>query len=348
MAILAPSANFEGSSLGNNDSGRIIVPEARLIQLNKPEYKDGIYLFILPAYKLDRNGKGVWLNVIKVRDNFGLETKERFYESADSPVGYFANQAKLAFPEYTTVHTLKKDGQDRKVYPTFGRVSTRVVYNVAQTQHLELGAHIIEVPSYGCADVIDGYHHRPLRNGQLPSLVCDHLGATPVFFMLKKGGVGNPWVVNVESSEKQPLPLELADSDYLYNLDDAVIKPNNEELYEKLRVITPTDVFEQCMRGYKLPGSSQAVAFVTHAAPAEQPAAVAPAARAPIAKPMTIAKPTLTPSVASTLQSVTEAPLPREVVTSGSNPMASQQPVNLKAWMAEKKAAQEAAAAAKQ
>ena len=275
MAILTPSSTFEGSSLGNNDTGRIILPEVRFIQLNKPEFKDGVYLYILPPYKLDRQGRGVWMNIIKVRDNFGLETKDRFFESVDSPIAYFANQAKLVCPEYAEVKTIKKDNRDTKVYPTFGRVTTRVLMNVAFAENVALGSHVIDIPSYGCADVIDNYHKKPLMGGQLPSLVCDPANATPVFFWLRKNVMGNPWLVTVEPTQKAPLPMELADTDYLYNLDDVIIKPDNEDLYEKLLLITPTDVFEACMRGYKGAGPSP-VSFVTHA-----PAPAAARAKAP-------------------------------------------------------------------
>lgn len=336
MAIITPSRNFAGSELNNESNSNILKPE--LPAINFRDYqKDGVYLFILPSYKVDATGSGVWYKVITLRDNFGIETKERFVELADGPIAYFSNQVRNKFPEYGKWQSVERDGQKRNVYPSFGRTTKRTLFNVALAAELHKGAHVIEVPNYGCANIIDEYHKRPGFDGKLPGLICDHTQAKPVFFHLRKDAKGMPWVVSVDTSQSCRLPDELADSDYLHDLDDACIVPDKALLIEKLRLITPGNIFDACMAGY--PGLTVAVRGGAMAEESEQvenavpsfkapvfnaPAAapvVSTAAVAPAAASMTIPK--ARKAVKATVEETVEAPAEKETVASGGNPMKS-------------------------
>ena len=290
MAIIAPSLQFEGQAVSQGEAGRIVKPDVKIVNFRSKENKNGVYLYILPPYKADSKGNGVWYKVLDVRAEFGVNTKERFVELPDSPVAYFENQAKYKYPEYTQIQKAVKDGRDVKIHPTYGKLTKRFLYNVAYASALQEGAHVIEVPSFGVADIIDRYHRTKLLNGSSPTMVCEAEHATPVLFHLNlelKGG--QPWVVQPEPTQKCKLPDELSDNEYLYNLDDVYIIPSNEELYEKLRAITPAQIFNDCMAGYgasaSAPVASSAVVHHTTVTPTiAKPTLV-------IAKPGAISKP---------------------------------------------------------
>ena len=69
MAIIRASKAFEGSDLKPR-ANTYIKADTRTVSFGKDE-KDGVYLFILGAYKEDSNGNGVWYRPLKIRDNFG-------------------------------------------------------------------------------------------------------------------------------------------------------------------------------------------------------------------------------------------------------------------------------------
>jgi hypothetical protein len=81
-----------------------------------------------------------------------------------------------------------------------------------------------------------------------------------VFVKLKENSA-NPWMVQVEGNSPVQLPEQLADSDYLYNLDEIfVIKPK-EEIIAKLREMYSADVFDDCMNGYPGLGKTSTASF---------------------------------------------------------------------------------------
>ena len=350
MAIIASSTTFEGQIVSRADAGRILRSDVKTINFKDKAHSDGVYLFILPGYKADSQGRGVWSKYIQVRANFGTSDKERFLESADSPIAYFDNQCKHKFAEYAKViDSVNDKGQKTKIYPPHGNLTKRVLYNVALAQSLHEGAHVIEVPTFGVSDAISKYHSQPLFSGGYPTCVADHTQATPVFFWLNMKSNGMPWQVTPEPSQKMALPLELADTDYLYNLDDVCDIPSNESLYEKLRSITRSDVFEACMQGYGVtgavnvgfqrPAAAPAMAGVFSGTPTG--VAAAPVA-APIAKPIAkpIARPNAAPvqQAAASLPEVTTEPAERMQAPAASNPSAGGLPTNVAAWLKPKAA----------
>ncbi len=252
MAVIKPSLNFDGSDLTTNNISSIIRSNVPAIDFKSEKAKSGLYLFILPPYKVDTNGNGVWFRVVTVRDNFGLDIKEKFPVQKGCPVEYFANKVKILFPEYGATQKMVRDGKDIKQYPSFGRVTKRVLFNAAYYDSLDKGAHVLDIPQSGCAEVIDNFHRRVGPSGKLTQMVSDPTAAVPIFFRLKPPAEtkGNPWEVIIRDNERSGLPEQLADSEYLHNLDDVLVKKNPDELIEKLRLYTPVEIFEACMRGY--------------------------------------------------------------------------------------------------
>jgi hypothetical protein len=250
MAIINPSRRFEGGEMANTIGGQIIRPGIRTINFKDEENKGGVYLFILPPYKLDSQGNGVWYKVIKIRDNFGLDIKEKFAIQQNCPVDWFSAKVKIYAPIYAKVETQVKDGKDMKIYPSFGRTTTRVLFNTAYFRNVNAGAHVLDIPQFGCAQHIEEWTRTKNADGTDAPLLNDYKAAIPVEFKMKKDAKGNPWQVTINNSKTYELPDQLADSDNLYNLDDVIIYPGKEELIEKLRMITPKDIFDKCMAGY--------------------------------------------------------------------------------------------------
>jgi len=337
MSFITPARAFEGGDMANQGATKLIKETVPTISFNEGKNKSGIYLFVMPPYKSDAIGQGVWYKVITVRDNFGMDTfKERFVEREDSPIAWFQRQVKAKYPKFAEVAKMQKDGKDWKVFPPYGRTTKRVLFNVAYANDLNAGVFVLDVPSYGCADVIDAYHRRPGFDGALPPLVCDPAQACPVFFKLNKDGVGNPWQVAVEGGKRFALPDQLASK--LFNLDDVCIMHSNEDLLNKLRSVVPPELFNDCMQGYA--GISNVAASITTTAPtAANPMMAAPVAApaAPViasAASFNLAPPTIAaPAVANLAASAFNAvPVQKEVVAQATNPM-QQSPEAIKKWL---------------
>lgn len=252
MAIIKPSLNFEGSDLSSFNAGSIVRSDVPTIDFKTEKAKQGLYLYILPPYKLDAAGNGVWFKVVKIRDNFGIDIKEKFPVQKNCPVEFFENKVKLLFPDYARVEKIVKDGRDIKQYPSYGRTTKRVIFNAAYYDAFEKGAHVLDIPQSGAAEVIDNFHRRVGPSGKLTQMVNDPSGAAALFFRLKPAAEskGNPWEVIIQSNERSALPTELSDSEYLHDLDDVLVKKNTDELIEKLRMYTPNEIFEACLKGY--------------------------------------------------------------------------------------------------
>lgn len=327
MAILTPTRVFEGSE--SNPYGRIIKEGIRTVSFRDDKNKEGNFFFILPPYKLDRAGNAVSWKVINVRSDFGIDPKEKFVEGPDCPVKFFAARVKMLFPDYAKIETVKENGQDRKKYPTYGRIQKQNVFNVAYAKQLELGAHVLNVPQWGAGSVIEEWSRGKDINGKDKPMLNDPKAAYPVWFQLKK--TLPPWVVTVEASKAYELPESLADTDYLYNLDEVLHYPDKEELITKLRAVTPADIFNQCMEDYfrgstplkvsgisvPVPEGPVAATEVAISSPVVQsgPKVIVPTASIPRANIPTASAPASTSVVA-------EAPAAQATVANTGNPIA--------------------------
>lgn len=278
MAIIQSSRKFEGAGMSNDKLfGSTLKPGVPSVNFKDAEHAKGAKLFILGSYKQDSNGDGVWYKVIRVRNNFGMDIKEKFVVPTNCPVQWFATKVKTFAPGYAAVQEVVKDGNTQKIYPSYGSGPTyRVLFNVAYVNDLSRGAAVLDVPQWKCAEVIDEWCKDPER-----PMINDYQAAIPVTFKMEKKGPMPQWTVLIAAHERFQLPEQLADSEYLHNLDEVVLYPNKQELYDKLRMITPVDIFNRCMEGYQDEDvvTSRAVAVSQPAAqqddvPYEQPAPV--------------------------------------------------------------------------
>lgn len=248
MAIIQSSRKFEGAGMSNDKLfGSTLKAGIPSVNFKDAENLKGVKLFILGAYKQDSNGDGVWYKVIRVRNNFGMDIKEKFVVPQNCPVQWFATKVKTFAPGYAAIQEVVKDGITQKIYPSYGSGPTyRVLFNVAYAKDLSKGAVVLDVPQWKCAEVIDEWCKDPER-----PMINDYQAAIPVTFKMDKKGPMPQWSVLIAAHEKFKLPEQLADSEYLHNLDEVVLYPNKQELYDKLRMITPVDIFNRCMEGYQ-------------------------------------------------------------------------------------------------
>lgn len=276
MAIIKPAKKFAGSDLTNRSSSKYIKDGFKQIMFNTPQNKDGLYLYILPAYKTDPHGDGVWYKAVKVRDNFGEKFKEKYAVGPQDPADFFERNFKIHFPEDAKpVDEQDDSGRLRKRYQLYGRTTTRVIYNVGLVDNLSAGPHILDLPNYmGASQLVEWLEKKDSRGREMPML-NDPGACIPIFVKLKDGGSGNPWSIQPDPSNPAVLPDELADSDNLYNLDDAVEYKSRTEIIEKLREMYAPNVFDLCMEGYAQPSTTVAVSK----APTYQPAT------APVVRP---------------------------------------------------------------
>jgi hypothetical protein len=275
MAIIKPSNKFEGSDLNLTAAAAPYIKEGiRKALFNKTTNQEGAYIYFLPAYKADNSGNGVWYKKITIRDNFGSNFKEKYYveNRAQDPAEYFANNFRYLYPEEARVTDQEVNGKKFKKYPLCGRVADRVVFNVAFAQNLSAGAHVLDLPLRNGADILQAYIDSKDIMGNPKAPINDPERCIPVFVKLKENSA-NPWMIQVESSQPVQLPLQLADSDYLYNLDEIFVIKSKEEIIAKLRELYSADVFEDCMNGYPGLTKSNTVSAAQPAIPKPQPAA---------------------------------------------------------------------------
>ena len=303
MAIIKPSNKFEGSELNLASSSTPYIKEGvRKATFSKTTNQDGAFLYFLPAYKADSSGAGIWYKKITIRDNFGVGYKEKYYVAnrSQDPAEYFANNFRILYPEDAKITDQEINGKKMKKYPACGRIADRVVYNVAFAQNLTGGAHILDLPLRNGADILHAWlDGKDLMGNTRPS-INDPERCVPVFVKLKENSA-NPWMIQVENNQPVQLPLQLADSDYLYNLDEIFVLKSKEEIIGKLREMYSADVFDDCMNGF--PGLTRSVPVQRQMAmPAAQPtpAPQMEIARAVVAAPqMEIPKAQLTaPAIA--------------------------------------------------
>lgn len=327
MAIIRPSLKFEGSELNLSASATPYIKEGvRRALFNKSTNAEGAFLYFLPAYKADNAGNGIWYKKISIRDNFGTNYKEKYFvpNKMQDPAEYFANNFKILYPEEAKVKDVENNGKKFKQYPFCGRMADRVIYNVAFAQNLGAGAHVLDLPLRNGADILMNWLDGRDLMGNARQPVNDPDRCVPVFVKLKEGSA-NPWMIQVENNQPVKLPDQLADSDYLYNLDDVFVMKSKEEIIAKLREMYSSDVFEDCMNGYPGLSKPQSQGASFHQKPpvaAAQPVQEIAKPVAPAAVPvLNIPKAT----VASVAAVSVPAATPVDISSLPPNPMAARQ-----------------------
>jgi hypothetical protein len=299
MPVIKPSRTFEGSSAGETSSATPYIREdVKKAVFNKTQNTNGAYLYFMPAYRLDSRGDGCWYKHLEIRDNFGDRYKEKYWVASrqDDPAEYFGSHHRTLYPEeYATPATVTSNGKTFKKYPNYGRVTKRVIYNVAYANNLAAGVHILDLPQYNGASVIETWTKQCDIAGNPRPLINDPDAAYPVFVRLLDSG-SNPWQINVDASQPAILPEELVLTENLYNLEDILVVKPAHEIIAKLRDMYPSDVFEDCMHGFPGLTSGQVRGHsLAQTEPARQPQPAAqprPAAQAaPAARPALVAQP---------------------------------------------------------
>ncbi len=322
MAIIRPSLKFEGGELNLNSSAAPYIREGvRKALFNKTTNQEGVYVYFLPAYKADNNGNGVWYKRLTIRDQFGTNFKEKYFveNRATDPAEYFANNFRLLYPEDAKVVEQESNGKKYKKYPACGRIAERVIYNVAFSNNLGLGAHVLDLPLRNGADILMNWLEGKDISGNPRQPVNTPERCVPVFIRLKENSQ-NPWMIQVDVSQPVQLPDQLADSDYLYNLDEILVIKSKDDIVAKLREMYAPDVFDDCMNGYAglTRGSVQGNSLPrAAAAPAVSPA--------PALQAQEIARPTILPPVEVPKATMTTTPA---VVSAVAVPTAPIAPVN--------------------
>ena len=298
MAVIAPSTEFDGSEISNQRFGVILKPDVRSITFAKNAYPSGVYLYLLPAYKVDSKGRGVWYNPIAVRDNFGDKFKDRYvvWDPDNDPVAFFEFNIKQLYPELAEVKEKVGPRGKQKDYPFFGRVTKRVLYNAIFKDNLRAGVHVLELPQANGASLLDSWQRTLDANGQKRGPLSDPKRCIPIHFQLVTGSGETPWKIQPAPENAVTLPPQLCDTSVLYDLDKVYIRRTTEELLAKLKTMAHPDIFNACMRGY--PGLSTTVTVPAMAPPAAAmpapvsanvPAQASPPALAPTAAPPAVA-----------------------------------------------------------
>ena len=289
MAIIKSSKKFEGGEF-KQGNGSYLKPNARQMSFRDKKYADGAYVFILGAYKEDSSGNGVWYKPLKIRDNFGMDMiKEKFAVPNNCPIDYFAQKIRTYAPHLAKTEKVKNEkGQDRNVYPAWGRTTWRVLYNAAYFNALGDGVYVLDLPQSGGASQIDDFVRGRTPEGHENPDITDYEAAYPVHIKLDLDAGGQPWKIGVNSTKAYSLPVDLADTQYLFNLDEIVNYPSKAELIEKLRTVVSPDLFDKCIHGYSDPELTISVSHTAPMpaagpapAPARRQASPAPAALPP-------------------------------------------------------------------
>jgi|GEM_PF-3847943 hypothetical protein len=250
MSIIRASKTFEGGALSQKSASYI---KSDIHTVDFKDKENGVFLFLLGAYKQDSTGAGVWYRPLKIRDNFGSgEYKKKLaVHPLGDPVEYFENRVRQFAPEMAKSKKIQDaDGRDRWIYPVWGRNAWRVLYNAAIFNKFDAGVHVLDLPMNGGGNVIDEYVRGKRANGADNPDLTDYKNAIVINVKLDLKAKGQPWKIQIKTDETYELPIELADSDYLYNLDDIVNYPKKEDVIAEIRGLVPSDVFERGFEGY--------------------------------------------------------------------------------------------------
>lgn len=260
MAVINPTRTFEGSSLEDKSGFGYIRQDVRQLTFGEKSNPEGLYIFFLPAYKVDSVGNGVWFKKVAVRDNFGTSVKRKYYVKNDNedPATYFERQFKGYWPDDAkAVPATNARGQQIKNYQAYGRITNRVIFNVANYNELQKGSpvdktlFVLDLPAYNGADLLMKWMQSPGLTGGLNPLVNDPEKAVPVHVKLNIGSGSAPWQINPNAASTFKLPDVYADSVNLYNLDDIYVEKTDEEIISDLRSFYTSEIFDKCMAGSK-------------------------------------------------------------------------------------------------
>lgn len=271
MPIIKPSLKFEGSDLNLSNSVPYIKEGIKRAVFNKSTNQDGAWLYFLPAYRADRAGNGVWYKKVYIRDNFGTNYKEKYYVAnrAQDPAEYFGNNFRALYPMEAKVTEQEVKGKKFKKYPNYGRITERVVYNVAFVNEVDetldqvaaqvaagnkqfrgvFTPHVLDLPLRNGADGLMNYVEGRDSRGNQRAPINDPDHCLPVFVQLRDAGT-SPWLIQVDNNDPRSLPDDLADSDKLINLDDIFVIKSKEEIIASLRDMYSAVVFDDCMEGF--------------------------------------------------------------------------------------------------
>ena len=272
MSIIRAAKVFEGSAL-TQKTATYIKEGIRVVDFKGKD--QGVYLFLLGAYKQDSAGNGVWYRPLKVRDNFGtgMYKKKLAVWPAGDPVEYFENRVRQFAPDMAkSTKVPGEDGKDRWVYPVWGRNAWRVLYNAALFNKFEAGVHVLDLPMNGGGSVIDEHVKGKQADGSDNPDLTDYQNAIVINVKLDLAAKGQPWKIQISTNKTYNLPVELADSDYLYNLDEVIAYPKKEDVIAELRSLVPSDVFERGFEGYDFGDRVVSMAVPAKPAPASIPA----------------------------------------------------------------------------
>lgn len=248
MAIIRASKAFEGSEL-TQKSATYIKSNTRIVDFKNKE--NGVYLFLLGAYKEDSAGNGVWYKPIKIRDNYGMSMyKKKFAIQPNCPIEYFANKVLQFAPDMAKSREIEEDGRKKWIYPVWGRTAWRVLYNAAIFNDYGAGVHVLDLPQSGGASVIDEHVRGKQADGSPNLDITDYEHAVPINIKLDLKVKGQPWKIAIQTQKTYPLPRELADTDYLYNLDEVIAYPDKQALIDELKSLVPVDIFRKGLEGY--------------------------------------------------------------------------------------------------
>jgi hypothetical protein len=253
MPIIKPTKTFEGSNLERQSDFSYIKNDVRQIIFNKKTNTEGLYLLFMPAYKQGITGNP-WFKVAKIGDKI----KKRYYvknENAD-PATYFERNFRALYPELAKPQPA--EGSNKyPIYPNYGRLATRVIFNVGVLKELLSGEpvdkvlHVLDLPSYNGADLLTKWMKAPQPDGTPNPMINDPEACIPVFVKLNSGGGTSPWEITPNSSKRYKIPDVYADSDNLYNLDEIFVDKSTEEIVDELRGMFNGSIFDQCMEGYQ-------------------------------------------------------------------------------------------------
>lgn len=271
MPIILPPDTFDGSDLNLNYTPSSYIKEGvPKAVFSKSVNKEGAYVVFLPCYKADeRTGAGVWYKKIIVRDNFGTNFKEKYYvpdRSAD-PAEYFATNFRALYPD--KAKPVEQEGKPFKKFPFYGRLTERVLYNVAFAKSLHEGPRLLDLPLRNGADSLMNWLQTADASGRKRGAINNPDHCFPVFIQLKESQ--NPWFIQVDASQTIRLPDDLANSEKLIHLDNILVTKTKEEIISKLQEMYP-EVFDRCMEGFPglLTGAVPS-AYIPPQAPVQQP-----------------------------------------------------------------------------
>ena len=319
MAIIRPTRNFAGSEIESGGFSSYLKPSVRKAKFDKKDNnKDGAYLYFLPGYKSDHTGGGVWYRVINVRTNFGNNGSTKYHvpNMDTDPAEHFAKNYRRFFPEESKrKQTTSESGKTQWVYPAYGRIARRVLYNVVFAARLQDKGHVLDLPSYNGADNLDTYHRSKNVNGTERGLISDPDCCVPVLVQMTDST--NPWKILPAPDQAVVLPEEFRDVALgsFYNLDEVTVDRDPEAIIADLRNAFPLDVFNNCMSGYH--GGSSSVPVQGFTAPAAvNPVLAAPISALPAAAPAPVASVPISslPPASAPTQAAQPAALPSMVV----------------------------------